>query len=106
MNKEDYNLFTFPFDEKDIENLQYAMEVLVERHETDEWEAVGDKEENSAQYGEIVYLLAGLLGENVPCSQVDPLLYERYKEWCKDNRHQFDECITRKQVLVKFRNFN
>ena len=106
MTKDEIELFTFPFHDNDIGRLQYALEVLMERHEIDEWEAVGDKEENTEQYGQLVYLLADLLGPNVPCGQVDPLLYERYRAHCEDTKAKCDNTLTRQQILVKFRNFN
>lgn len=106
MNKAEIELLSFPFDENDISNLQYALSVLVERHELDEWEYVGEKEENSSQYGALVYLLCDLLGPDTPCKDVDPLLADRYYWHCLDKRQRCDETLTRAQVLVKFRDFN
>lgn len=98
-----------PFYTEDVEWLKYTLDKLKETFDNDGYDFEEDKQQAIIQYGRLTYLLIDLLGVDAPCSFVDPVLDEKYQEWCEhpSNKHiKYDSSLSRRDVLIKIRNFN
>ena len=81
----------------DVEMLKTRQAAIADRLVNNEFEWLEDYETAEKDYYSTVNILYVALGENAPCREIDPLLYEKFKQCYNDG----SDNLSRKQINIK-----
>lgn len=81
----------------DVEMLKSRQAAIADRLVNNEFEWQEDYETAEKDYYSTVNILYVALGENAPCREIDPLLYEKFKQCYNDG----SDNLSRKQINIK-----
>jgi hypothetical protein len=101
-NKTKENKMNLMLSSHDIEMLKARQASIADSILNDQYEWIEDIETAEKDYYSTVNILYIALGEDAPCKDIDPLLYERYKQCYNDA----PESLTRKQINIKMEKYH
>lgn len=81
----------------DVEMLKSRQASIADRLVNNEFEYEEDFNAAEKDYYSTINILYVALGENAPCRDIDPLLYEKFKQCYNDG----SDNLSRKQINIK-----